>query len=76
METEPNQGRNLHLLIELEQRISTLLEDHGRLTEENQLLKQQQEKLALEKAGLHEKHRQIHSKIEAMLMRLKTLEQQ
>ncbi len=74
MEPESDQGRNLNLLTELEQRISGLLEDNSRLAKENKALQQQQKKLSLEKAGLHEKHRQVHTKIESMLARLKTLE--
>ncbi len=76
MEMESSQSQNLQLLAELEQRVSGLLEDHDRLLRENEMLKKQQEKLSLEKAGLQENRRQVHSKIESMLTRLKTLEQQ
>ncbi len=75
MEMESSQSQNLQLLAELEQRVSDLLEDYDRLMQENDVLKKQQEKLSLEKAGLQENHRQVHSKIESMLTRLKTLEQ-
>ena len=75
MTVKTDQDENLQLLVELEQRVSSLLEDCDRLAEENQMLRQQQEKLSLEKAELQEKHRQVHSKIESMLGHLKTLEQ-
>ena len=72
---EPEQkDQELQLLTELEQRISDLLEERNQLLEENQVLKEQQGKSSLEKAGLQEKHRQVYSKIETMLSRLKTLE--
>lgn len=74
MEMESSQSQNLQLLTELEQRVSDLLEVYDRLVQENEMLKKQQEKLSLEKAGLQENHRQVHSKIESMLTRLKTLE--
>jgi len=76
MEADLSQKEHLQLLTELERRVNGLLGEHNRLMEENLTLKQQQEKLSSEKASLHDKQRQVQSKLESMLTRLKSLEQQ
>ncbi|MCI4568567.1 TIGR02449 family protein [Lysobacter sp. CFH 32150] len=46
-----------------------------RLTDENRSLRQQQEQLASERAQLLAKNEQARSRVEAMITRLKSLEQ-
>ncbi|MEZ5500351.1 MAG: TIGR02449 family protein [Steroidobacteraceae bacterium] len=58
----------------LEKRFEELLATIGRLKEENRALKQRQEMLATERAGLLHKNEQVRTRVEAMINRLKTLE--
>ncbi len=57
------------------ERIETLVERVGRLTEENRLLRQQHEQASNERAQLLAKNEQARSRVEAMIARLKSLEQ-
>ena len=59
---------------ELEKRLDIILEKYSRLAKENEMLKQQQEYLSSEKAAILEKHHQLFSKLEAVVVRLKGLE--
>ena len=56
-------------------RIDQLAALAQRLTEENRSLRQQQEQLAGERAQLLAKNEQARSRVEAMITRLKSLEQ-
>ncbi len=71
-----SQSENLRLLDELEQQISGLLERNRQLSQENEILKQQQETLAARAAGLDDKHHKVRSRLESMLKQLNSLEQQ
>ncbi|MCK8516584.1 TIGR02449 family protein [Methylonatrum kenyense] len=59
----------------LEQRVDQLVELCLRLREENRVLRQSQESLNAERAGLLEKNELARSRIEAMISRLKAMEQ-
>ncbi len=59
----------------LEQRVDRLVELCLRLREENRVLRQSQESLNAERAGLLEKNELARSRIEAMISRLKAMEQ-
>jgi cell division protein ZapB len=56
-------------------RIDRLVELCQRLSEENRSLRQSQEQLANERAALMAKNEQARTRVEAMIARLKSLEQ-
>ncbi len=56
-------------------RVETLVERSQRLTDENRSLRHQQEQLIGERAQLLTKNEQARSRVEAMIVRLKSLEQ-
>lgn len=62
-------------LAALERRIDQLLERCTRLEEENRSLRLSQEQLVAERANLVAKNEQARSRVEAMISRLKSLEQ-
>ncbi|RFA31255.1 TIGR02449 family protein [Alkalilimnicola ehrlichii] len=59
----------------LEQRVDALLQHCARLQAENDMLRASQEALAAERTGLQEKNEQARTRIEAMIARLKAMEQ-
>ena len=59
----------------LEQQLTLLLNQTKKLREENQSLQNRQESLVTERAGLVAKNEEARSKVEAMIHRLKALEQ-
>ena len=59
----------------LSHRIGDLAERSRRLSEENRSLRHQQEQLAGERAALLSKNEQARGRVEAMIARLKALEQ-
>ena len=59
----------------LAQRVERLAELARRLSDENRSLRQSQEQLAAERAALLNKNEQARSRVEAMIQRLKSLEQ-
>ena len=61
-------------LAALGQQLDRLLERVRRLTEENRSLRHSQEQLSGERAGLLERNEQARSRVEAMIQRLKSLE--
>lgn len=61
-------------LRKLESRVEELIEQCGKLGEENRSLRAQQEKLVAERAALIEKTELARSRVEAMITRLKALE--
>ncbi len=71
---EENTNSSYQILLELEEHISTLLEDYKKLSQENDLLRQNQEALLNEKANLLEINCQVQDKIESMVNQLKMLE--
>lgn len=62
-------------IAELGQRIERLAELVRRLSDENRGLRQAQEQLVGERAALMSKNEQARSRVEAMIQRLKSLEQ-
>jgi cell division protein ZapB len=58
----------------LNQQVDRLLELVRRLQEENRSLRHSQEQLASERAGLMARNDQARSRVEAMIQRLKALE--
>lgn len=78
--TRPYRGRMdnaaaLAQLRALAARVEALVERTQRLTDENRSLRHQQEQLIGERAQLLTKNEQARSRVEAMIVRLKSLEQ-
>ncbi len=61
-------------LVKLEEQVGSLLAIIERLTRENRSLRTQQDSLAIERAGLLEKHDQVRNRVDAIVTRLKSLE--
>lgn len=61
-------------LAALNQQLDRLLDHVHRLSEENRSLRHSQEQLANERAGLLARNEQARSRVEAMIQRLKALE--
>jgi cell division protein ZapB len=61
-------------LAALGQQMDRLLDTVRRLSEENRSLRQSQEQLSGERAGLLARNEQARSRVEAMIQRLKSLE--
>jgi len=59
----------------LDRRIDELVATVGQLKEENRALRQRQELLMTERAGLLQKNEQVRARVEAMIGRLKAMEQ-
>jgi cell division protein ZapB len=59
----------------LEQRIDELLALVAQLKEENRALRLRQDSFATERAGLLQKNEQVRARVEAMIGRLRTMEQ-
>jgi cell division protein ZapB len=58
----------------LERRIDELVATIGQVKEENRALRQRQETLMTERAGLLQKNEQVRGRVEAMIGRLKAME--
>jgi cell division protein ZapB len=61
-------------LRQLEQRIDQLIDTVGSLKNENSSLRQQQEKLVIERSQLLDKTETARTRVEAMIIRLQSLE--
>ncbi|MDZ4262048.1 MAG: TIGR02449 family protein [Pseudomonadota bacterium] len=73
----PDNSRNHdHDLKTLESRVDELIHLCQQFKNENQTLREQQSQLAAERGHLMEKNELAKSRIEAMIVRLKTLEQE
>jgi cell division protein ZapB len=59
----------------LERRLEDLIVTVGQIKEENRALRQRQETLTSERAGLLQKNEQVRARVEAMIGRLKSMEQ-
>jgi cell division protein ZapB len=64
-----------HELNRLEQRVDALVKVCDQLQDENKSLKQRQDVLAGERATLLQKNEQVRARVEAMIGRLKAMEQ-
>ncbi|HQV73024.1 MAG: TIGR02449 family protein [Xanthomonadales bacterium] len=62
-------------LAEISAQVDRLVDACRRLSEENRSLRQSQEQLASERAGLIARNEQARMRVEAMISRLKSLEQ-
>jgi cell division protein ZapB len=58
----------------LERRVDELVVTLGQLKEENRALRQRQDTLMTERAGLLQKNEQVRARVEAMIGRLKSME--
>ncbi len=74
MSTTPPLAANTEL-VQLEQVVSELLAPVAQLREENRALRQRQELLAGERAALVQRNEQVRTRVEAMIGRLRNLEQ-
>jgi len=59
----------------LEERLDDLVEFCNRLQTENKSLKEKQETLSHERASMVQKNEQVRARVEAMIIRLKSMEQ-
>lgn len=59
----------------LEKRLDDLVATVGHLKEENRALRQRQDTLSSERASLLQKNEQVRGRVEAMIGRLKSMEQ-
>ena len=59
----------------LEKRLEDLILTVSQIKEENRALRQRQETLTAERAGLLQKNEQVRARVEAMIGRLKSMEQ-
>ena len=59
----------------LEKRFDDLIATLSQIKEENRALRQRQEALTTERAGLLHKNEQVRARVEAMIGRLKSMEQ-
>lgn len=64
-----------HELKRLEKRVDALVQVCDQLQDENRSLKQRQDVLTSERAGLLQKNEQVRARVEAMIGRLKAMEQ-
>ncbi len=64
-----------HELKRLEKRVDALVRVCDRLQDENRSLKQRQDTLTAERANLLQKNEQVRARVEAMIGRLKAMEQ-
>ena len=64
-----------HELKRLEQRVDALVQVCDQLQDENRSLKQRQDVLTAERANLLQKNEQVRARVEAMIGRLKAMEQ-
>ena len=64
-----------HELKRLEQRVDALVNVCDQLQDENRSLKQRQDVLTSERASLLQKNEQVRARVEAMIGRLKAMEQ-
>ena len=64
-----------HELKRLEKRVDALVQVCDQLQDENRSLKQRQDTLTAERATLLQKNEQVRARVEAMIGRLKAMEQ-
>ena len=74
MNEQPSQRFDLELK-RLEKRLEELIQVCEKLREENASLRQRQETLIAERAALLQKNEQVRARVEAMIGRLKSMEQ-
>lgn len=75
METQDAKTALENDLVSLERWLDELIRTVERLKDENRSLRQQQQSLAAERAGLIQKNELARNRIEAMISQLKSMEQ-
>jgi cell division protein ZapB len=75
MKDSSSNSATLVELKRLEQRLEDLIVAVGQMKEENRALRQRQETLTSERASLLQKNEQVRARVEAMIGRLKSMEQ-
>jgi cell division protein ZapB len=73
-ESNPKSAVELELK-RLEKRLEDLIVTVGQIKEENRALRQRQDTLTAERASLLQKNEQVRGRVEAMIGRLKSMEQ-
>jgi cell division protein ZapB len=73
--TDNNNSTFEHELKRLEKRVDALVSVCDQLQDENRSLKQRQDVLTSERANLLQKNEQVRARVEAMIGRLKAMEQ-
>jgi cell division protein ZapB len=73
-ESAPKSAVDLELK-RLEKRLEDLMATIGHIKEENRALRQRQDTLTSERAALLQKNEQVRARVEAMIGRLKSMEQ-
>jgi cell division protein ZapB len=73
-ESAPKSAVELELK-RLEKRLEDLIDTVGQIKEENRALRQRQDALTAERASLLQKNEQVRARVEAMIGRLKSMEQ-
>lgn len=73
--TEKSNSTFEHELKRLEKRVDALVNVCDQLQDENRSLKQRQDVLTSERASLLQKNEQVRARVEAMIGRLKAMEQ-
>jgi cell division protein ZapB len=73
-ESNPKSAVELELK-RLEKRLEDLIVTVSQIKEENRALRQRQDALTSERAGLLQKNEQVRARVEAMIGRLKSMEQ-
>lgn len=73
--SEPNLTPVETELRQLEQRVDALLALTAQLKEENRALRLRQDSFSTERANLLQKNEQVRARVEAMIGRLRTMEQ-
>lgn len=74
METNNTDSRLKEQVLELESSVAQLIALSETLFEENQSLKTKEAQLLKERADLHAKNDKIRTQVEAMILRLKAME--
>lgn len=74
MDTNNTDSRLKEQVLELETTLSKLMSVSERLFDENQSLKVKESQLLKERAELHAKNDKIRTQVEAMIQRLKAME--
>jgi cell division protein ZapB len=73
-ESQPKSAVELELK-RLEKRLEDLIGTVNQIKEENRALRQRQDSLTAERASLLQKNEQVRARVEAMIGRLKSMEQ-
>ena len=73
--SDPTENKFANELVRLEKRLDELVVICGQLKDENRSLKERQDSLIADRATLLQKNEQVRARVEAMISRLKAMEQ-